>query len=1137
MSYPCQLSASHFEGGSTIVFIDPTIDHYQQLAEGIAPGIEVKVLDPAQDGVEQITSVLATRVGLKAVHIFSHGSPGHLYLGNTHLNGDTVEQFVDLSGWSPAMAAIDLFLYGCNVAAGANGSRFLQKLHELTGANIAASSSRTGNQALGGNWDLEVRLGQITPQPVLDTQVMERYEGVLATLTVTSAADSGAGSLREAVANAASGDTIVFAPGITTITLGSAIQVPISKSLTIDGGSAVTISGNNTTGILRGGDFSDLTVRNIALVNGRTTQRGAAIYADFRVNLTVENVTFSDNVADQGAGAIYLGFESTLLVNGSQFNNNLGIAANDERGAGAIATVTPGAVTILNSSFVGNRGINGAAINAINALLTVENSQFINNDTLAAQVLSTAGNGPLRGYGGAIYTDRANNSITIRNSTFEGNQSRSSGGAVHLFADPEDTVLIEGSLFRNNSSVGIVNGWDNGNAGAIGHIRNSSGSGTLTISNSSIINNFANAQGGGLWVFNTPTSVVNSTFAGNTAPNNFGGAITTYSPINLSNTTIVDNSALFSGGLATGSDNLATVSNTIFANNTSANTGVSFNGNQQTNRPFNDAGGNFQFPSGPALSGSITITDPQLGPVQQVGNTVYYPVLPGSPAINAGASLVNPQPGQVNLVIGNASLTEGNSGLSAMIFTVSLTGSSSQTVTVNYATANNTAIAGSDYTAVSGSLSFAPGQTTQTIEVPIIGDTLVEANETFFVSLSAPTNATLLTTQGVGTITNDDAPPVLPSLSINNVSLAESSGGTVAVFTVSLTGSSSQTVTVNYATANNTAIAGSDYTAVSGSLSFAPGQTTQTIEVPIIGDTLVEANETFFVSLSAPTNATITTAQGTGSITNDDFVNGNGSRATSDFDGDGKADILWRNADSGTNTLWFMDGGQIKGGATLLQVVGRDWQIQGSGDFDRDGKADILWRNSGSGSNTLWLMDGATIKAGVSLTEVASTTWQIQGTGDFDGDGNLDILWRNLASGENLAWLMEGAVARGSLQFSSLASNTWKVQATADFNGDGRADILWRNFTSGENVLWFTGFSTGSTLPQVSDLNWQIQGADDFDGNGTADILWRNYGGAQNGANGIWFLNSITPGAAPETLNPQPTPLITVAGETWRALV
>jgi hypothetical protein len=205
---------------------------------------------------------------------------------------------------------------------------------------------------------------------------------------------------------------------------------------------------------------------------------------------------------------------------------------------------------------------------------------------------------------------------------------------------------------------------------------------------------------------------------------------------------------------------------------------------------------------------------------------------------------------------------------------VSLSSPSVNTVTVQYTTQNGTARAGGqnpDYTRVNGTLTFAPGETTKTITVLVNGDTLVEPDETFFVVLSGAVNASIAVARGTGTIVNDDT---LPNLSINNVAQDEGNSGTTPfVFTVTLSTPSASTVTVKYATADGTATShgkNSDYTRVSGKLTFDPGVTTQTITVLVNGDTLVEPDETFFVNLSDPQGATIAVAQGTGTILNDD---------------------------------------------------------------------------------------------------------------------------------------------------------------------------------------------------------------------------------------------------------------------------
>ena len=222
--------------------------------------------------------------------------------------------------------------------------------------------------------------------------------------------------------------------------------------------------------------------------------------------------------------------------------------------------------------------------------------------------------------------------------------------------------------------------------------------------------------------------------------------------------------------------------------------------------------------------------------------------------------------------ITGGSLTEGNARNTDLVFTVSLSAAATETITVNYATANGTATAGSDYVATSGLLTFAPGETVKTVAVPVVGDTVAEANETFTLGLSgASANALIGTATATGTILNDDV-AVTPSLAIGSVSAAENTG--TFTFQVTLSVASSASVSVRFATANGTATAGKrgDYLSTSGTLTFSPGQTVKTISVAVNNDTTVEPDETFFVNLSSASGATIAVSRGTGTILNDDVL-------------------------------------------------------------------------------------------------------------------------------------------------------------------------------------------------------------------------------------------------------------------------
>ena len=226
-----------------------------------------------------------------------------------------------------------------------------------------------------------------------------------------------------------------------------------------------------------------------------------------------------------------------------------------------------------------------------------------------------------------------------------------------------------------------------------------------------------------------------------------------------------------------------------------------------------------------------------------------------------------------NISIGDVTIAEGNAGTSIATFTVTRTGGNAA-FDLTYATADGTATAGSDYVAQpTGTVSFAAGDLTKTISVTINGDTIVEPDETFFVNLlGATNNGTIVKSQGIGTITNDDTAGGVGNISISDVTITEGNSGTkVATFTVSHTGSAA--FSVNYSTANSTATAGTsgDYLAASGTLNFTDGTSTQTVSVTIRGDTVYEPNETFFVNLTGATNGgTIIKSAGLGTIANDD---------------------------------------------------------------------------------------------------------------------------------------------------------------------------------------------------------------------------------------------------------------------------
>jgi photosystem II stability/assembly factor-like uncharacterized protein len=216
----------------------------------------------------------------------------------------------------------------------------------------------------------------------------------------------------------------------------------------------------------------------------------------------------------------------------------------------------------------------------------------------------------------------------------------------------------------------------------------------------------------------------------------------------------------------------------------------------------------------------------------------------------------------------------------SLTLTVLRTGGSTGSLSIQYATVNGTAVAGQDYTSTSGTLTFAGGETSKTIQIPITSDVTTEADETFNVVLSHATNLEILGAPSVLTVTVQDSTTPL-SISVNSVSATEGNAGTTtqAVFTISLSAATSRAVSGNYATGNFGAsggaacgTAGADFVNTSGTFSFDPGTTTINVPVTICGDNNAEANENLRLVLSNPTGATLQFQVGVATIIDDDVL-------------------------------------------------------------------------------------------------------------------------------------------------------------------------------------------------------------------------------------------------------------------------
>ena len=332
-------------------------------------------------------------------------------------------------------------------------------------------------------------------------QASQSAQNYTATFTVTSLNDSGLGSLRQAISDSLSGDTIQFDTALSGQTIILSSQLNISKSLTIDGSGLsqrVSISGNNAVRIISIGYGSTVTLQSLILRDGKRTgtsytEYGGAIYLDSSTDLTIQDTDFVNNTAYH-VGAIYLDGSSKTTILNSKFISN-----SSQTGGGAIFVQTPSELTLKNSVFTSNSASNsnaGAVYLVGGGLHVLENNVFTNNTALS---------------GGAILISQATSSGTyLRNNLFSGNTSTDpagGGGALNVTDGTGEAIVnIENNTFYGNQAANV--------GGAI----MSSGT-TTTLTNNTFSNNQANKPGGNAGAsiyFYWFTSLYNNIFANNT---------------------------------------------------------------------------------------------------------------------------------------------------------------------------------------------------------------------------------------------------------------------------------------------------------------------------------------------------------------------------------------------------------------------------------------------------------------------------------------------------------------------------------------------------------------------------------------------------------------------------------------------
>ncbi|MCC5656513.1 DUF4347 domain-containing protein [Nostoc sp. XA010] len=600
------LNISHFQVNSatstsyvhSLVFIDMAVEDYSYLVNGVLDNAQVFVLDSTQDGVEQITEILAScnRPNLTNIHIVCHGAPGCLQLGNTHLGLDTLDKYSQqLQLWQKIFSISgksnnlwNLLIYGCNVALGDAGTEFVDKLHQLTKANIAASRQRIGNAALGGNWELEVRTTEMEASLAFAETTRQAYAGVLATFTVNNTGDTDDGdrnngitTLREAInlANATAGDDAIAFGGIfkdttpDTITLTSG-QLTITDDLSIlgTGTSNVTVSGNNASTVFEiSGLGTGVNINGLAIASG-----------SIKVNRTSILNLAKSSVSGNTAGSAISNSGILNLANTSVFGNKQGGIYNG------------GTLSLTGSSVYGNTWESSSVSANNNNLGGGIYNDASEGKTGTLSLINSSVSGNTANFGGGIYSG---GTFKLTNSTVSGNTALQDGGGIYnagVDYDAGSAILVNTTISGNtalNDGGGIYNGFAyvSGNR--------------LTLINSTINNNTADSDadgtgnGGGVFSFSGESKVSNTIIAGNSDKSTSG-----------------DIHPDVSGGLIDSDNNL-------IGNNT----------------------GSTAFTTSTLVGTSASPIDPKLGLLQNNGGATFtQALLANSPAIDAGNNSLVP---------------------------------------------------------------------------------------------------------------------------------------------------------------------------------------------------------------------------------------------------------------------------------------------------------------------------------------------------------------------------------------------------------------------------------------------------------------------------------------------------------------
>lgn len=240
-----------------------------------------------------------------------------------------------------------------------------------------------------------------------------------------------------------------------------------------------------------------------------------------------------------------------------------------------------------------------------------------------------------------------------------------------------------------------------------------------------------------------------------------------------------------------------------------------------------------------------------------------------------------------------------------------------------------------------------------------------------------------------------------------------------------------------------------------------------------------------------------------------------------DFDGDGKADLLFQNQTNGSLASWFTNGRNIMGAASLTTQVGAGYRAVGVEDFNGDNKPDIVFQNDTARQVVIWYMDGTAYSGGGSISKFSAVGDHVVTVGDFDGDGKSDIVFQNETTGVITIWYMNGTTFLQSATVAQAPFSGYKVVGSGDFNGDGKRDLVFQNVNNGQVILWYMNnnvFLNGLSVPYIPGSQWQVKSVADFDGDDKPDLAFQNQ---NTGQIVLWYMNQgVVTGGGQTALTP-----------------